>query len=287
MRPIAASETFELGHPEPEGEAGKRQRQPGDEAIRRHDPEPPVGDAPAGWRRGKGIRSVIGHSHLPAPGGLDSAMGGLRANVIGSVHGSAGTMMRILARAFRLITRPEAEWRSIAVEPTTPGQLFAYAAVLAAIPPSRALLGYSVVGVSLGIRAPHLGFRSLSGLSARSPVMSCGSSGVYVIALIVRALAPRFEGRADLVTGLKVAAHAPTALWLAGVFVLVPPIGWLSLIGLYSIYTLAIGLPIVTRCPPDESLWFVGATILAFIAIVVIAGIAGGASVPGLVAPSP
>ena len=214
-------------------------------------------------------------------------MGGLRAEWYRFLGRQRGGEMHILARAFRLIMRPEAEWRSIAVERATPLRLFGYAAVLAAIPAVAGFLGYAVVGVSLGFHAPRL--RIPVGLEFERALLGYALwlVGVYVIALIVRWLAPRFEGRADLVTGLKVAVYAPTALWLAGIFLLVPPIGWVSLIGLYSVYTLAIGLPVVTRCPPDESQWYVGAIVLVFIIIAVIVAVAGGAVLPGLIGPAP
>ena len=81
-------------------------------------------------------------------------------------------------------------------------------------------------------------------------------------------------------TGLKVASMPRPRSGSPGIFMLVPPIGMLSLIGLYSVYTLAIGLPIVTGCPPDESVWFVGAIVLCYVLIAILVAVIERA-VPG------
>lgn len=195
--------------------------------------------------------------------------------------------MRILSRAFKLLLHPAAEWRSIAAEPATVSELLGYATVLAAIPAIAGFIGYSVVGVSLGIHAARLRMPIGPGIERAVVVYVLWVAGVYVAALLVRAIAPRFEGRSDLVTGLKVAVHAPTAVWIAGIFALIPPIGILTLLGLYSVYTLAIGLPIVTGCPPDESVWFVGAIVLCYLVVAILVAVIGGMIVPGFAAPAP
>ena len=126
--------------------------------------------------------------------------------------------MRILSRAFRLLLHPAAEWRSIAAEPATVSEFLGYATVLAAIPAIAGFIGYSVVGMSLGIHAARLRMPIGPGIERAVVVYVLWVVGVYVAALLVRAIAPRFEGRSDLVTGLKVAVHAPTAVWIAGIF---------------------------------------------------------------------
>lgn len=58
---------------------------------------------------------------------------------------------------------------------------------------------------------------------------------------------------------MKLAAYSPTAMWLAGVFALVPPLAFLAVLGIYSLYILYIlykGAPVVTRVPEDKALVF-------------------------------
>src|SRR5918911_1583173 len=57
--------------------------------------------------------------------------------------------------------------------------------------------------------------------------------GVYLIAFIIDALAPTFGGAKDFNRAFKVAAYAPTASWLAGVFALLPILSVLTILGLY------------------------------------------------------
>src|SRR3546814_2696088 len=68
---------------------------------------------------------------------------------------------------------------------------------------------------------------------------------VYVVALIINALAPTFGGQKDMTQALKTVAYAWTASWVAGIAVIVPWLGWLIAVAgaVYAIYLLYLGLP--------------------------------------------
>jgi hypothetical protein len=53
---------------------------------------------------------------------------------------------------------------------------------------------------------------------------------VWVFGKIVQALAPRFGGAGEEMPAMKLAAYSPTAMWLAGVFALVPPLAILTVL---------------------------------------------------------
>ena len=72
--------------------------------------------------------------------------------------------------------------------------------------------------------------------------MSSGLIGVLVIAYVIDFLAGVFGAQKNLDNAMKVAAYAPTAAWLAGIFGLIPLSGFLSLLGLYSLYLLHTGI---------------------------------------------
>ena len=60
---------------------------------------------------------------------------------------------------------------------------------------------------------------------------------VYVVALIVEALAPTFGGTKDRLQALKLVAYGSTASFVGGVFYLLPSLSMLAfLAALYSIY---------------------------------------------------
>jgi hypothetical protein len=112
---------------------------------------------------------------------------------------------------------------------------------------------------------------------------------VYVVALIVDALAPTFGGLKSQVQAVKAVAYAYTASWIASIGLLIPWIGVLILIagGIYAIYLLYLGLPHTMRCPPEKAGGYTAVTvilaiILGWIIALVVGGIAGtGAALSG------
>ncbi len=83
--------------------------------------------------------------------------------------------------------------------------------------------------------------------------------GVFVMALILGYLAPLFGGRNDRLSALKLAGYAATAGWLANVFLLIPWLGFLTLLGLYSLYLISTGAPALLAVPENKALPFTAA----------------------------
>jgi hypothetical protein len=97
---------------------------------------------------------------------------------------------------------------------------------------------------------------------------------VYVVALIVEALAPTFGGTKDRLQALKLVAYGSTASFVGGVFYLLPSLSPLAfLAALYSIYLFYLGLPVLMRCPQDKA---VGYTVVVGL-VAIVAGIVIGA----------
>jgi hypothetical protein len=97
--------------------------------------------------------------------------------------------------------------------------------------------------------------------------------GVYVLALIIEALAPTFDGVKDRVKAFKVAAYCGTAGWVAGVFAIIPQLAWVGMLaGLYGLYLLYLGLPILMKSPADKSIGYIVATIVAAIIVYIVIG---------------
>jgi hypothetical protein len=97
-------------------------------------------------------------------------------------------------------------------------------------------------------------------------------AGVYVLALIIDALAPSFGGQKSQIQALKLAAYSSTASWLAGIFMIIPSLSILSIVGLYSLYLLFIGLPVMMKSPQDKSLGYTVVVILCAIVLFAIVG---------------
>ena len=69
---------------------------------------------------------------------------------------------------------------------------------------------------------------------------------VAILSWMASWLAPRFGAICSRGTGLKVAAYAGTAAWVAGGFALLPLLAPLRILGLYSLYLLHMGLRSLT-----------------------------------------
>lgn len=193
---------------------------------------------------------------------------------------AAGTG-NIVSRVKGILTSPKTEWPVAAAEPATIAGLYTgYIVILAAISPlfhfiKGSLIGYSAFGIT--VRTP-IG-AGITGLII-SYVLSLVL--VFVMALIIEALAPSFGGHKDRVQALKTVAYAYTAYWIAGIAAIIPWLGFLIMLagGIYTIYLLYIGLPFTMKCPTEKSAGYTAvsiiiAIVLGWIISLVVVGITG------------
>ncbi|WP_445191623.1 Yip1 family protein [Sphingomonas sp. Tas61C01] len=182
----------------------------------------------------------------------------------------------MLDRAKRLIVTPKAEWPVIDAEPMTVRQIFTgWVMPLAAIGPVASLIG----GLVFGYGAFGIVYRPSVGGALTTAVVSYAMAliGTYVLALIIDALAPTFGGTKNPVSAMKVAAFSATAGWLSGIFGIVPTLAFLSILGLYSLYLLYTGLPLLMKAPAEKAVGYIVATIVAAIIVFVVIGAITGA----------
>jgi hypothetical protein len=176
-------------------------------------------------------------------------------------------------RIKRIILTPRDEWRAIDGEATTIPELYTkYIVILAAIGPVASLIGMSLVGV----RVPGMGaFRMSMGTVLASAVthyvLTLG--GVYVLAMIIDALAPTFAGKKRMDQAFKVATYSSIPAWLAGAFAIIPPLSILGIVGLYSLYVLHLGLPVLMKSPEEKSVGYTAAVIVAAIVVFMVIGL--------------
>jgi hypothetical protein len=170
--------------------------------------------------------------------------------------------MDLVSRVKNILLDPQNEWRVIDGEQDPPGVILkSYVAILAAIPVVCGFIGASIIGVG-----PYrTGF--VLGLISAIIHYVLTLIGVYVIAFIIDALAPTFGGQKNFNSAFKVAAYAPTAAWVAGVFALLPVLSVLTILGLYSLYLFYIGLPALMRTPPERAIGYVLAVIVCAIIV--------------------
>lgn len=173
--------------------------------------------------------------------------------------------MSLLQRVQDILLKPKDTWPVIAQEGGDTASVYSsYIVYLAAIPAVAAFIGLSLVGAGA------------FGISVRVPVMSglvnmvvsyvLSLAAVFVLALIVDALAPTFGGTKNQINALKLVAYGSTAGFIGGIFSLLPALSILGLVAaLYSIYLIYTGIPVLMKCPPEKA--------TNYTAVVVVCGI--------------
>jgi hypothetical protein len=176
--------------------------------------------------------------------------------------------MSIVERVKGICLTPKSEWPVIAGETTQAGGLITgYVLPLAAIGVVAGFVGGSMIGYGL----PFVGtFRVpvFLGLGVAVFTLVMAVVGVFLLSVIINALAPSFGAQKDSNQALKVAVYSYTPAWIAGVFQILPLMGFLALLGaLYGLYLLYLGLLGLMKCPQDKA---VGYTVVVVICAIVV-----------------
>ena len=179
-------------------------------------------------------------------------------------------MMKLVERAKHLLLQPAQAWPVIAAEPTDTKSLFiGYAMPLAAIAALALWLGHSLIGLSVPlfgtVRTPLM-----AGLALAIAAFVLQLAGVFVVGLVIDALAPSFGGEKNPVQAMKCAVYAHTPAWVAGILHLFPALDLLVVLAsLYGVYLCYLGLPVLMKAPQDKSAGYTAVVVICAIAITV------------------
>jgi hypothetical protein len=180
--------------------------------------------------------------------------------------------MNIVQRVKDIILKPTETWTEIKAEQTTIKELYtSYAVILAAIPPIASFIGMSLLGVS----AFSFSYRMPLGWGISHAVVSYVLSlvGLYVVALIIDALAPSFGSQKNRLQAMKVAVFSWTPSWIAGILMIIPFLSPLALLlSLYSLYLFYLGLPLLMETPKEKAIGYFVVTILVSIIVFILIG---------------
>jgi hypothetical protein len=188
--------------------------------------------------------------------------------------------MNLVDRAKNILLKPKAEWAVISAEPHTVQDLYTgYVMILAAIPAVASFIGFSLIGVSSFMGTYR--WPITNGITHMILQYVLNLGWVYVLALIIDALAPNFGGEKNFMQALKVSAFSPTAMWLAGIFSIIPLLGILGIVGLYSLYLLYTGLPVLMKTPEEKAVPYTVVVIIIAIVLGLIVGALSALVVPG------
>jgi hypothetical protein len=179
--------------------------------------------------------------------------------------------MHVVLRVIAILTDPFAEWPRIEKEPGDPAYLMiGYVAPLALLPAVFGFIGACVIGVLVPgrgtVRAPIFDgvFGAIFGYLESFVVL-------LLLGLSVSLTAQLFGGRRNFAAALKLAVYSYTPVWLAGIFLLLPGLRFLTLTGFYAVYLLIAGLPpmlkpTAQKLPSFAALIVIVACALTFIA---------------------
>jgi hypothetical protein len=178
--------------------------------------------------------------------------------------------MNLVERVKEIVLNPQVTWAKIKGEETTIKELYtSYAGILAIIPAVALIIGWSIFGLS------GFGFRISIPFSASivSAVLTYILSlvGLYIVALVIDALAPNFDSKKNILNAMKVAVYSYTPSWIAGILFLVPMLSPLVFIAsLYSLYLFYLGLPLLMETPKEKAVGYVVVVIIVSIVMSVV-----------------
>jgi len=191
--------------------------------------------------------------------------------------------MNIVDRVKNICLSPNTEWPVIEAEQTDTATLYkSYIAPLAAIPAVFGFFGLVVVGLTMPF-VGHYRWGVVSALRMELFQYIGQLLSVFVCAVVVSKLAPKFGSQENQLQALKLVAYASTPVWIAGVFNLVPMLAFLIIFAaLYSVYLFYLGVPVLMKTPQDKVIPYmivsVVVIILVYVVISLVLGVFGGAA---------
>ncbi|MBD3287537.1 DUF1282 domain-containing protein [candidate division KSB1 bacterium] len=169
-------------------------------------------------------------------------------------------IQKILNRVQGVLFKPEETWDVIKAEQSSVQQIYKeYLIFLAAIPALSGFLGALFKGTGF--------FQSLF-WAALFYLLSL--AGVWLSVALIKGIANNFKISTDKIEIQKLVSYAYTAFFVAGIFLLIPPLFWLSVVGIYGFYLYAIGVPKILSIPGKERLNFTVITIFALVFVLIL-----------------
>lgn len=177
-------------------------------------------------------------------------------------------------RVINIITKPKETWPAIKSEQKSITSIYkCYVLALAAIPVVAQFIRMTFIGFSIPI-VGTIKWPFFSGLVHSAVHYAMILGGLYVMAVILEKLAPKFGGNASREDCFKLVAYASTPGFVAGVFHLIPMLGFLILVAsIYGIYVFLKGVSVMTGVGEDKKMVYSVVAVICGIVVSVVAGI--------------
>jgi hypothetical protein len=186
----------------------------------------------------------------------------------------------IIERIKNILLTPKTEWPVIAPESTTIAQLYTgYVMPLSGLSALMSFVRMSVIGVGIPFGGT---FRTplLNGLTIALVSFGFSLLGLFLVGLIINALAPTFAGERNQRQAMKTAAYAFTPAWAGSVFAVLGGFGALLqlIAGIYGIYLLYLGLPPLMKSAREKATGYTVAVVVCTILLGVLFGLLSSAT---------
>ncbi|MFO7890109.1 MAG: Yip1 family protein [bacterium] len=179
----------------------------------------------------------------------------------------------IIERVKQISFKTKDTWALIKDEEATVSGIFKnHLLILAAVPALAKFLGRMIIGYQVPFsKSIRLSF----GESLITALIEYGFLllGIWVISKVFSFFAPKFNAQQDDVKSFKLAAYSYFPYLAAGILYIIPSLGVLvGLVGIYCLYILYVGIPIVLDMPKNKVIPFLIVAIVAVILVYIIIG---------------
>ncbi len=184
--------------------------------------------------------------------------------------------MNLIERAKNIIVSPAKEWNVILTEQPDTGKIVTgYVLPLAGAAALAAFIGYGFIGFNygFGIRLKGTDWGLYQGIT----MLAGALISVFVSSFIIDALATNFESEKNLGRSVQLVAYSYTPAWIGGLLTILPSLAIVgSLAGLYGLYLLYVGMPILKKTPADKHVSYFVVSLLVMIVVFVVIGMVLG-----------
>ena len=180
--------------------------------------------------------------------------------------------MNLIERVKNIITSPKSEWEKIAVQEESMGTVLgSYVVPLVLVGAIATFIGYGFIGVNYGL------FKIAGvewGIKMACIQVVTAIVGVVLTAYVVDALAPSFGSEKNINKSTQLVAYGYTPAFVGAIFNIIPAIAIIgSLLALYGIYLMYLGLGPVKKTPEDKKVIYLLITIVVLIVVYFVIGL--------------
>jgi hypothetical protein len=173
--------------------------------------------------------------------------------------------MPLLTRVKNILMSPASEWNVISTETETPHSLLGkYVIPLALIPAIALFIGYGLIGINtVFIRVAGINWGLI--MAVNSFITSILT--YYICTYVNDGLAPSFASEKNIGRSAQLVAYASTAVWVSGIFNIIPSLSILGILGLYGIYLFYLGIPVMKKTPEDKRIIYMVVSAIVLIVV--------------------